>query len=42
MSRDLPCVKVMLVLLTVGQSALPMWVFVSNIVDKIILGLDIL
>jgi hypothetical protein len=34
--------KEMLVLLTVEQSALPIWVFVSMILDQIILGLDIL
>jgi hypothetical protein len=32
----------MLVLLTVGQSALPIGVFVSKIMGEIILGLDIL
>jgi hypothetical protein len=40
--RTIPVVKKALVQLTLGQRALKIWVFVADVTDKFILGLDIL
>jgi hypothetical protein len=40
--RTIPVMKVALEQLTLGQRALKIWVFVADITDEFILGLDIL
>jgi hypothetical protein len=40
--QNIPVVKKVLVELTLGQQALKIWVFIANLVDDFIMGLDIL